>query len=416
MKFIHAADLHLDSPFKGLKSMPEKIWQSIYQSTFQSLSTIVSLAIDKEVDFVCIAGDIYDAEDRSVKAQAYFKKEMERLDNENIPVFLLHGNHDFIDQGGLQLNMPENVLTFGTEIETKEIITQHQERVAVTGFSYGKRWVNERKAESYPPRKKESDYHIGMLHGFQEGNSSTHQHYAPFSLAELKSKQYDYWALGHIHKRAVLDTSPFIVYAGNTQGRHRNESGAKGCYLVELNKGEQHATFYPTAPIEWHNQVVSLKGKKTLQEVYESLQEVKKQQTKSGKNVLLSIILEQTNDLLEGVFRKIKNGDLLEGIQKIPEEKNYVWPIRLEIREKKTSKLPSLTKLFPEEWKLATSEVLEESQFNTIVQTFYETQSIGSHLSNRDEQYRKKILQMAKNEISHQLGYEKENIDENNSD
>ena len=96
VKFIHAADLHLDSPFIGLKSLPEFIWNAIYLSTFSALTKIVDSAITNQVDFICLVGDIYDTDERSVKAQAYLRNEMERLNSMNIPVYLLHGNHDYI--------------------------------------------------------------------------------------------------------------------------------------------------------------------------------------------------------------------------------------------------------------------------------------------------------------------------------
>lgn len=406
IRFIHAADLHLDSPFKGLKALPEFIWQSIYHSTFQSLKNIVNLAIEQNVDFVCLAGDIYDAEDRSVKAQAYLRKEMNRLYEAAIPVFLIHGNHDFLDDNGLQLDMPENVYIFGPEIETKKITTKHQENVAVTGFSYAERWVRERKIKEYPIRSEEADYHIGLLHGFQEGNGSGHHQYAPFSLSELKSRQYDYWALGHIHKKQILSQSPFIIYPGNTQGRNRNENGAKGCYLVELSDGKQDVVFYATAPIEWREQNCSLKGKQTLQEVYTELKRIIEEQRETNKSVLLSVVFEQTDDLMEGVLKKIQSGDLLEGIQQPPQAAPFVWIVRLDTKRKEETILPAITKLFPEEWQLTLAEALQIETFNKITQSFYEQQPIGKILDTKDEQYREKIVQRAEKELKQQLGHE----------
>lgn len=152
VKFIHAADLHLDSPFIGLKSLPEFIWNAIYLSTFSALTKIVDSAITNQVDFICLVGDIYDTDERSVKAQAYLRNEMERLNSMNIPVYLLHGNHDYIENTGLHLDMPQNVFLFNETVETKWLTTKEGEQIAITGFSYDKRWVLERKIVDYPEK------------------------------------------------------------------------------------------------------------------------------------------------------------------------------------------------------------------------------------------------------------------------
>ena len=412
VQFIHAADLHLDSPFKGIKGLPVFIWEAIYQSTFQALTHLVDLAVEKQVDFICLAGDIYDGEDRSVKAQAYLKKEMARLKMAGIPVYLIHGNHDYMEQNGLQLDMPDNVHIFPQTVETVHYETSQHERIALTGFSYNKRWISERRIIEYPARSSNVDYHIGLLHGYQEGNASEHDKYAPFSLPELRSKQYDYWALGHIHKRQVLGEHPLIVYSGNTQGRNRTESGAKGCYLVTLENKTERNDFFPLAPIEWETIEVSLKGKKTLQEVYQVLNETVSHYQNETHSTLLAIELTDTSDLLAGVVRKINQGDLLEGLQQVSQTTPFVFVIQMNIQTKKESNLPSLIQLFPDEWQQTIEELQEGVAFKEVTQSFFESQSMNDAVLRRDEQYRKRIVQIAEQEIRQQLGHEGSVIDE----
>lgn len=404
VRFIHAADLHLDSPFKGIKSLPAFIWEAIYQSTFQALTRLVDLAIKEQVDFICLAGDIYDGEDRSVKAQAYLKKEMTRLKEAHIPVYLIHGNHDYMEQQGLHLDMPSNVMIFKETVETLYHETTQQERIALTGFSYNKRWITEKRIADYPARRPDVDYHIGLLHGYQEGNSSEHDRYAPFHLSELKSKQYDYWALGHIHKRQVLSERPLIVYSGNTQGRNRTESGPKGCYIVTLENRTEDIQFHSLAPIEWETIEVTLKGKQTLQEVYHVLNEAISQYQQSTHSTLLTIELTDTESLMEGVLRKLHQGDLLEGLQEITHSTPFVFVHQLSIQRKKEANLPSLIRLFPEEWHQTIIEFQEDELFNEVTQSFFDSQRVEGVLQPRNETYRKKIVQLAEQEIRQQLG------------
>ncbi|MFL2104526.1 metallophosphoesterase [Desemzia sp. FAM 23991] len=412
VQFIHAADLHLDSPFKGIKGLPAFIWEAIYQSTFQALTHLVDLAIEKQVDFICLAGDIYDGEDRSVKAQAYLKKEMVRLKEAGIPVYLIHGNHDYVEQNGLQLDMPDNVTIFPSAAETLHYETTNHERIALTGFSYNKRWISERKITDYPMRSSQADYHIGLLHGYQEGNASEHDKYAPFSLPELRSKQYDYWALGHIHKRQVLGEHPLIVYSGNTQGRNRTESGPKGCYLVTLANKTEKIDFFPLAPIKWETVEVSLKGKKSLQEVYQVLNGTIRTYQNEIHSTLLAIELTNTSDLIEGVLRKIRQGDLLEGLQQISQTVPFVFVVQLSLQSKKEQTLPSLVQLFPDEWQQTLQELQTGTAFKETTQSFFDSQRLKDVLIDRDEKYRQRIVQMAEQEIRQQLGHEGSGIDE----
>ena len=256
VKFIHTADLHLASPFQGLTKVPGQLWQRVYDSTFVAFQKIVDAAIDERVDFVVITGDIYDGERKSIAAVNFFNEQLGRLADRQIPVFLCYGNHDFQQVTATNQSLPANTHVFGNQVTTADLKLADGSRVAVTGFSYGQRWIEQDVAKQYPI-KGPVDWQIGLLHGapYQAG---TDNHYAPFTVAELESKHYDYWALGHIHKHQQLAAAPPIVYSGIPQGRHKNEAGSHGYYLVHSQGSRLVPEFKPVVGIGWRTVNVNL--------------------------------------------------------------------------------------------------------------------------------------------------------------
>lgn len=412
VQFIHGADLHLDSPFIGLKTLPDFLWEKIYHSTFTALTNLVNHAIDKQVDFVMLAGDIYDSDDRSVKAQAFLKTEMERLNQAEIPVFICHGNHDYIENSGLHLKMPENVELFSETVETKLLTTKNGERIAVSSFSYNSRWMTKRMITEYPKKHETADFHIGMLHGFSEGLETSHGHYAPFTINELKSKGYDYWALGHIHTRQVLEIQPPILYAGNTQGRSSKETGIKGCELVTLTLGDSSIETLETQDIQWETLEISLAKRSTLDDVYRKIKETIEIKEGSQKNYLLTIELVDTKDLLPNVLKKIIQGELLEALQQISATEPFIWVNQLKIQKRATE--DTTEKMFiMEEWLHGIEELSKENQFNQSTNSLFDFALIEDLLESRDEDYRSRIMKQSLTEISTELVNESRDNHEN---
>ncbi|GAE46065.1 metallophosphoesterase family protein [Mesobacillus boroniphilus] len=234
VKFLHTADLHLDSPMVGLRHLPKVIFHRLQESTFTALKNITDAAIKHEVDFVVIAGDLYDAEDRSIRAQAVLRNEMVRLADKGIKVYGIHGNHDHLGAKSVMIDFPDNVHFFSDQVAKADFTKHDGTLVHLYGFSYPERHVMERWIEKYE-KIDGADFHVGLLHGHFEGVSD-HGKYASFRLSELIEKDYDYWALGHIHKREFLSQQPYVVYPGNPQGRNRKELGEKGAYIVKLTE------------------------------------------------------------------------------------------------------------------------------------------------------------------------------------
>lgn len=399
IRFIHTADLHLDSPFKGLKQLHPHLYEEIYQSTFRSFHSIVTQAVEQQVDFLLISGDIYDEENQSVKAQAYFRDEMGRLKAAGIPVFLSHGNHDFLGRETLKLQMPDNVTIFGTEPETRTIAAQSQEKVAVTGFSYGTRWVKERMIRQYPERSRDADFHIGMLHGYLESLHSLEGVYAPFSLQELNDKRYDYWALGHIHKREVLQEHPPVVYSGNIQGRNPNETEAKGAYLVTLQKGlPPQLDFIPSSPIIWKEKEISLKGIRSLQGLYAKVETEMEQAAEDEQGVFLSLILQDKEELPEQVMEKVQDGELLEGFNQT-ERTPFVYLYKLTLSPRKEQILFAFDERMQQSFERSRQELEQDEVFRKKLRDFFKNTIVRSRFSEfeQDELLKEEIINAAKN-------------------
>lgn len=249
IRFIHTADLHLDSPFKGMTGLPPARLNELRESTFTAFSRFIDYAVETSPDFIVIVGDIYDGEDRSLRAQRKFREGMERLHEVGIPVYITYGNHDHLSGNWVRFELPPNVHEFAGSVEEVSLTVRGMD-VVLHGFSYPNRQVREEMVSHYPTALDNQSFHIGLLHGSIAGND-THAVYSPFTIGELQSKHYDYWALGHIHLRQKLSENPPIVYSGNLQGRHRNESGEKGFYEVELSKTDAILSFVQTSAVHF---------------------------------------------------------------------------------------------------------------------------------------------------------------------
>lgn len=328
--FIHAADLHLDSPMTGLSHLPKEIFERLKESTFASLKKITDAAIQHQVDFVILAGDLFDEQDRSVRAQTRLRKEMERLAAHHIHVYVVHGNHDHLNGTWVHLDMPENVHVFGGQVEVKTF-TKPGVITHLYGFSYVKRHVTENRLHEYI-KKDGADFHIGILHGHHE-SSSEHRSYAPFRLKELLEKNFDYWALGHIHKRMILHENPYIIYPGNIQGRNKKETGIKGCYLVSLNGSETKLEFIDTASIQWEEMLLNGQEVTHFQDLYALCQRAIEEKRVPRKGMLLSITLQNLH-LEQNELTSVLNGDLLQALQEEEkEEDSFVWPMKVKVEQ-----------------------------------------------------------------------------------
>lgn len=280
IKFIHCADLHLDSPFKSKSHLAPSIFEDVQNSAYESFKKIVDTALKEEVDFVLIVGDLFDSENRTLRAEVFLKEQFKRLEKEQIFVYISHGNHDPLTEK-ITNDWPDNVSVFSNRVETYQAITKDGETIFIHGFSYQHDTSYENKIDEFPSSQGKKGIHIGMLHGTYS-KSSTKDRYTEFILEDLNQKLYHYWALGHIHERQELSDMPPIHYPGNIQGRHFGEQGPKGCLLVEGDHLRLNATFIPTQQIRFEEATINT-DKVSKQGIYEAIQSFKESVRSNGK-------------------------------------------------------------------------------------------------------------------------------------
>jgi DNA repair protein SbcD/Mre11 len=232
IRFLHAADLHLDSPLQGLEAHEGAPVELLRGATRRALENLVELAISEQVAFVAIAGDVYDGDWKDYSTGLFFRRQMTRLRERQVPVYLIHGNHDAASVISRKLNLPDNVHEFSNR--SAQSLAVDGCPVVIHGRSFPNRAVEENLAKEYPPAVP-GRFNLGLLHT-SLNSPSGHDTYAPCSEQDLREKGYGYWALGHIHQPQIISQDPYIVFAGNCQGRHVNESGPRGCCLVTVNE------------------------------------------------------------------------------------------------------------------------------------------------------------------------------------
>jgi DNA repair exonuclease SbcCD nuclease subunit len=232
-RFLHAADIHLDSPLVGLDRYESAPIDAVRGATRRAFENLVRVAIEEDLAFVLLAGDLYDGDWKDYRTGLFFVEQTAKLREADIPVFVVAGNHDAASQLTKNLRPPDNVYFFST----KKPDTRHVAafNVAIHGQGFASRAVNEDLAAAYPVADPDL-FNIGLLHTSLDGREG-HANYAPTSAQVLAQKGYQYWALGHVHKREVVSKDPWIVFPGNLQGRHAREVGPKGCTLVTVANG-----------------------------------------------------------------------------------------------------------------------------------------------------------------------------------
>jgi exonuclease SbcD len=231
--FLHCADLHLGSPFLGLSVRNEAAAARFASASREAFSALVDAAIEAQVAFVLIAGDVYDGEWRDTSIGLFFAREMGRLSRAGIPVYFIRGNHDAASEVTKAVTLPGNVVEFPTARAVTHRLPDLG--VALHGRGFPQRDVQDDFALGYP-KAVPGAFNIGLLHTSCTGRPG-HDRYAPCTPAQLSAYGYDYWALGHVHDFEIVSRDPWIVYPGNLQGRSIRECGPKGAVFVDVEGG-----------------------------------------------------------------------------------------------------------------------------------------------------------------------------------
>ena len=269
-KFIHAADIHLDSSLHGLERYEGAPTEEIRSATRRAFDNLIELAIDQQVAFVLLAGDLYDGDWKDYNTGLYFMERMGRLRDAGIRVFMVAGNHDAASQITKHLRLPDNVSMFATRAPEQIILDDLN--VAIYGQGFATRAVTEDISLAYPQGDPQL-FNIGLLHTCLDGKPG-HEPYAPCTVEGLRSKAYQYWALGHIHKREEVSQDPWIVFPGNIQGRHIRETGSKGCTLVTVDNGEvAEVEHYDLDVMRWSLCELDVADSETVDDIYEQVRD-----------------------------------------------------------------------------------------------------------------------------------------------
>jgi len=232
-RFVHAADIHLDSPLRSLALRDPELADLIGTATRHAFTSIITLCLDEQVDALILAGDLYDGDQTSMKTARFLAEQLRRLDEGGIRVFIIRGNHDAESRITKELSFPDSVKLFRSHAEA--IITEPPGapfRVAVHGMSFAQTTAPHSLLPRYKPPVADA-LNIGLMHT-SLGGSAGHDNYAPCSIADLDAAGFDYWALGHIHQRAVEKGRCTIVMPGIPQGRDIGEDGPKSVTLVTI--------------------------------------------------------------------------------------------------------------------------------------------------------------------------------------
>lgn len=359
--FIHAADLHIDSPFRGVTSQAPAVAEALHASTFRAFEGLIDTCIEREVDFLLVAGDVYDGHDRGLRAQLRFRDGLARLAAAGIRSYVVHGNHDPLDGHASAIAWPDEVHIFGKKVETVEVYARGNSKTTdavagmqpaagrdtgtldagrgellalLSGVSFPTSEVKHNLARTFNRQEETAVFRIGLLH-CNVGADTGHDPYAPCDLQDLRDVGMDYWALGHVHTRQELAADPWIVYPGNTQGRTIREQGARGCYLVQVDS-RRHAAleFIPLDVVRWSEGRVSIEEVETLDALERAI--VTTVETLAGeagpRGLVCRITVEGRGLLYRDLRAEHAADELLDRVQEgFAGSEPFVWVQRLEM-------------------------------------------------------------------------------------
>lgn len=327
-RFVHTADIHLDSPLKSLALRHEGLSELIGTATRVVFGRIIDLCVEEGVDALIIAGDLYDGSQTSMKTARFLVQQFGRLQEAGIRVYLIRGNHDAESRMTKELVFPETVKVFGSKAEA-QVVEKGPLRLAIHGVSFATRHAPESLLDRFKPAVSGA-INIGILHTSLAG-AAGHDRYAPCSVAELQSTGFDYWALGHVHLRAGYPGRTTVVMPGNPQGRDIGEAGAKSVTLVTVaDDGSLTVEARPTAIARFERVPVDLTGVAEWREVAARLEAVLRRARASmaEEQLVLRPILHGDTPLAWQILRDL---DLLtEQAVSVSEGIGTVWIDKVE--------------------------------------------------------------------------------------
>ena len=328
-KFIHTADLHLDSPLKSLALRDPDLAELVGTASRTVLTRIVDLCINEQVQALLIAGDLYDGAQTSMKTARFLAQEMTRLAEADIPVFMIRGNHDAMSKITHELVLPDSVKVFLGRAETIETTWNGQE-VAVHGISFRQPHAPDSLLDHFRAPIGGA-FNVGLLHT-SLGGAIGHDPYAPCSLNDLRETGFDYWALGHIHTHAAHSGATTIVMPGIPQGRDIGEAGEKSVTLVSVDDaGGVTLSERPLAVAQFERLEVDCNGLNDWGDLVQALRNALTQARRDhgGEHLIVRPVLAGTSAL---AWRARRDRDMLrQEAQVVAEGIGSLWIDKLEV-------------------------------------------------------------------------------------
>jgi len=357
IKFIHTADIHLGRPLSYGGNPSQDLFEIFDKAGENAFLKLVEEAVENEVDFIVIAGDLYDREARSVKSSRFFLEQTERLKEAGIKLYIVSGNHDPLGKVKEPFELPSNVKYFSSEEVETEIFKKDGSRTArIIGQSYRDKFEN-RSMYSFYTAPDDSIFNLGIIHTGLDKDSNR---YVPVSKSDLMSKnEIDYWALGHIHQREFINKSnPVINYPGTIQGRDINETGVKGCNLIEVDQNLKiESEFLALSPVVFENTEIRLSSEDEVKNITdleniilkrgrEILADFDSLDAELFEGVVVRWIISgrsKVNDLIQNNREEVEES-LLEEIKiNFAEQRPFIWPHSIVLRT--ADELPELEEL-----------------------------------------------------------------------
>ena len=386
--FLHAADIHLDSPLRGLETYEDAPVEEIRGATRKAFANLIQLALEEEVNFLLICGDLFDGEWNDYNSGLFFANQMSKLGLAGIKVFIVLGNHDAASRIAQKMPLPENVTLFGHK--KPQSVVLEESGIVLHGQSYGARAVNDNLAAAFP-RKWPGYVNIGLLHTSLTGRDG-HASYAPCTREDLLATGYEYWALGHVHSPEVVSPEPPIIFPGNLQGRHIRESGAKGVVLATIEDGRIRTLEWRYLDVlRWALRDVDLSGCEAREEVFERVRSamLDEQEGADGRVLALRLSLQGATALHGDLHSR--TGSWHEDITSIAAGLDRIWLEQVIVR---TRPPKSLADLLAEESPFAgllrsinTMEVNEKDIFTALPDLIKLRNKIPAELADSDAMF-----------------------------
>ncbi|MBT3381425.1 MAG: DNA repair exonuclease [Lentisphaerae bacterium] len=314
--FIHAADLHLDSPFKGVSASATEhrdIVDTLHAATWSAFDNLVALCQQEQAAFLLLAGDVYDGADRSLRAQLRLRDRLAQLGEAGTHTFWVHGNHDPSDSHQSSIGWPDMVHRFDSDTPETRLATHEGAPIAeITGASHRSRSERRNLAAKMSPGDHDVPQ-IALLHA-NVGATSNHANYAPCKLSDLREAGFDYWALGHVHEHAVLATNPHVIYPGSLQGLSVREPGPRGCVVatVDTETRRVETRFVPLDSVRWAVIDIPLNEIETIDALEQDLQAAIDGELTAAKGRPIIVRARLTGE--SDMWRELQDAHEMEGI------------------------------------------------------------------------------------------------------